>query len=80
MAVSFFVALELSGMLKKYGIDAPGRIQHVPAIGIGPAKVFCDDSDRYPFLNRLGEILQYTRTRCYAWALVCFLSTMTIGA
>jgi hypothetical protein len=32
--------------------------------------VFRSDTDRDYFLDRLGEILQETKTICYAWALI----------
>jgi putative transposase len=38
--------------------------------GIEKAKVFRSDADRDRFLERLGEILQKTKTLCYAWALI----------
>lgn len=38
--------------------------------GIERAKVFRTDADRDHFLERLGEILDETKTRCYAWALM----------
>jgi REP element-mobilizing transposase RayT len=38
--------------------------------GIERGKVFRGDADRNRFLERLGGILQDTRTPCYAWALI----------
>jgi len=38
--------------------------------GIERRKVFETDADREHFLERLGEILQDTKTTCYAWALM----------
>jgi len=38
--------------------------------GIERGAVFRSDTDRNQFLERLGEILQDTKTLCYAWALI----------
>jgi putative transposase len=38
--------------------------------GIEGGKVFRTDTDRDQFLERLGAVLQDTKTLCYAWALI----------
>jgi putative transposase len=57
-------------MPRKARIDAPGVLHHVIARGIGQRKIFDDDLDRKRFLERLGTILNETKTICYAWALI----------
>jgi putative transposase len=51
-------------------IDAPGLLQHVMARGIQRCRIFRDDRDYQDFLTRLGNILDTTGIRCYAWALL----------
>jgi len=51
-------------------LDAPGLLQHVMARGIERKEIFKDDEDRSDFLDRLGIILEETRTQCFAWALI----------
>ena len=51
-------------------LDAPGLLQHVMARGIERTKIFRDDKDRQSFLERLANILEETKTQCYAWALI----------
>jgi REP element-mobilizing transposase RayT len=57
-------------MPRKSRIDAPGALHHITARGIERGKIFADRTDRYNFLERLGDILTDTETRCYAWALI----------
>jgi REP element-mobilizing transposase RayT len=38
--------------------------------GIERRRVFDTDADREHFLERLGTVLQETKTTCYAWALI----------
>jgi REP element-mobilizing transposase RayT len=38
--------------------------------GIDRGSVFRDDTDRNHFVERLSDILQDTKTVCYAWALI----------
>jgi len=57
-------------MPRKSRIDAPLALHDVMARGIERRPIFGDDSDRYHFLSRLGEILTETKTACYAWALI----------
>lgn len=51
-------------------IDAAGAIHHIMVRGIERRDVFKNDTDRDHFLARLGDILQDTKTTCYAWALI----------
>ena len=51
-------------------IDAPGALHHIIVRGIGRRKIFDDKTDREVFLDRLGNLLNESRTACYAWALI----------
>jgi hypothetical protein len=57
-------------MPRKSRIDAAGALHHVMVRGIERGAVFRSDIDRNQFVERLGEILQDTKTLCYAWALI----------
>jgi len=57
-------------MPRRSRIDAPGSLHHIMCRGIEKRKVFDIDADREHFLERLGGILQDTRTTCYAWVLI----------
>jgi REP element-mobilizing transposase RayT len=57
-------------MPRKSRIDTAGAIHHIMVRGIEKGKVFKGDADKDHFLERLGEILQDTKTICYAWALI----------
>lgn len=57
-------------MPRKSRIDAAGALQHVMVRGIERRKVFRKDGDRDHFLSRLGEVIEETKTICYAWALL----------
>jgi putative transposase len=57
-------------MPRKSRIDAAGALHHVMVRGIEGRAVFRSDTDRNHFLERLGDILQDTKTLCYAWALI----------
>jgi putative transposase len=57
-------------MPRRSRIDAADALHHVMVRGIERAAVFRSDGDRDHFLERLGEILQETKTLCYAWALI----------
>jgi hypothetical protein len=57
-------------MPRRSRIDAAGALHHVMVRGIERGSVFRSDTDRNHFLERLGEILQDTKTICYAWALI----------
>ena len=57
-------------MPRKARIDAPGALQHIMARGIEQRKIFEHKADYADFLERLGKILNETRTRCFAFALI----------
>jgi REP element-mobilizing transposase RayT len=57
-------------MPRKSRIEAAGAVHHVMVRGIERTAVFRNNTDRNHFLERLGEILQETKTICYAWALI----------
>jgi REP element-mobilizing transposase RayT len=57
-------------MPRKSRIDAAGALHHVIARGIERRVIFRDDYDRDLFLDRLGVILDQTKTHCYAFALI----------
>jgi putative transposase len=57
-------------MPRKSRIDAAGALHHVMVRGIERGAIFRNDADRNHFLERLGKILQDTKTVCYAWALI----------
>ena len=57
-------------MPRKSRIDSAGALHHIIARGIDRGKIFQDPTDKRNFLERLGEILKGTETRCFAWALI----------
>jgi putative transposase len=57
-------------MPRKSRIDAAGALHHIMVRGIERRKIFGSDADRDHFVSRLGEVLQRTKTICYAWALL----------
>ena len=57
-------------MPRKARLDAPGALHHIVVRGIERRKIFYDDSDRDDFLERLSAIQSWSRTACYAWALM----------
>ncbi len=57
-------------MPRKSRIDAVGALHHIMVRGIERSKIFLNDADRDHFVSRLGDILQETKTICYAWALL----------
>ncbi len=57
-------------MPRKSRIDTAGALHHIMVRGIEKGTIFRHDSDRNQFLERLGDILQDTKTPCYAWALI----------
>ena len=57
-------------MPRKARIDAPGALHHIIVRGIEGQAIFKDRTDRYNFLDRLGEVLSDTDTPCFAWALM----------
>ena len=57
-------------MPRQSRIDAPGALHHIIARGIERGNIFRDKTDQNRFLDRLGRIIQETRTSCFAWALI----------
>ena len=57
-------------MPRKSRIDTPGALHHIIARGIDRKNIFKDDKDRDNFLERLGGIIEETKTHCFAWALI----------
>jgi len=57
-------------MPRKSRIDATGALHHIIVRGIERSEIFKDDIDRNNFLDRLGRIIQETKTRCFAWSLI----------
>jgi len=51
-------------------IDNIGLLQHVIFRGIERKDIFRGDEDREDFIARLGQLLEETRTICYAWAML----------
>jgi putative transposase len=57
-------------MPRRSRIDTAGALHHIMVRGIERGTIFQNDTDRNHFVERLGEILQETKTRCYAWTLI----------
>ena len=57
-------------MPRRSRIDAAGALHHIMVRGIERGVVFQNDTDRDHFVERLKEILNDTKTICYAWALI----------
>ena len=57
-------------MPRRSRIDGPGALHHIMVRGIEKRDIFGSDNDRDHFVERLGEVLQKTKTLCYAWALI----------
>ncbi len=57
-------------MPRKTRIDAPDALHHIIGRGIARQKIFPGVADRDDFLDRLGGLLNETKTICYAWALI----------
>jgi REP-associated tyrosine transposase len=57
-------------MPRRSRIDAPGALHHIIVRGIERKTIFKDDADRDNFLERLKNILTYSDTLCFAWALI----------
>lgn len=57
-------------MPRQARIDAPGALHHIVIRGIERTRIFADDEDCEDFIERMSTLLQETRTRCYAWALM----------
>ena len=57
-------------MSRKARIDAHGALHHIIIRGMERNAIFRDDQDKEKFIERLGNILIETSTKCYAWALL----------
>lgn len=57
-------------MPRKSRIDAPDALHHIIARGIERKKIFREHTDRENFLDRLGDVLTDTKTKCCARALI----------
>ncbi len=57
-------------MPRRSRIDGALALHHIMVRGIERREVFGGDTDREHFVERLGEVVQETKTLCYAWALV----------
>jgi REP-associated tyrosine transposase len=57
-------------MPRRSRIDTPGALHHIIVRGIERKTIFKDDADRDNFLERLKNILTYSDTLCFAWALI----------
>ena len=57
-------------MPRRARIDAPGALHHIIIRGIERNEIFRDDHDKDVFIDRLGNILLDTQTRCLAWVLM----------
>jgi len=57
-------------MPRQSRIDTAGALHHIMVRGIEKTKIFRNDADRDHFLERLGSLLEETKTTCYAWALI----------
>ena len=57
-------------MPRRARIDYPGGVHHLIIRGIERKRIFQDDQDRNAFVDRLGLLLQESKTTCYAWALL----------
>ena len=57
-------------MPRRARIDAAGALHHIIIRGIERNEIFRDDHDKDIFIDRLGNILLDTQTRCLAWVLM----------
>jgi putative transposase len=57
-------------MPRQSRIDTSGALHHIMVRGIEKTNIFRSDADRDHFLERLGNLLEDTKTTCYAWALI----------
>jgi putative transposase len=51
-------------------LDHPGAVHHVIGRGIERCTIFVDDIDRRRFLDRLGKVVERSRSALYAWCLL----------
>ena len=57
-------------MPRQARIDAPGALHHIIARGIERRKIFRNEKDFCDFIARLSAIVDQTKTKCLAWALI----------
>lgn len=57
-------------MPRRARLIVPGGLYHIMARGIERRAIFGDPSDYQEFINRLGEALQKSGCRCFAWVLM----------
>jgi len=53
-------------MVRQARIDYPGALHHIMVRGIEGKHIFRDTADKQFLLERLGDILGKTETKCYA--------------
>jgi len=54
----------------KARVNAPEALHHIIVRGIERARIFRNSADRDDFLNRLGNLVVETKSRCFALALL----------
>jgi REP element-mobilizing transposase RayT len=57
-------------MARPLRIEFPGALYHVTSRGNARQAIFLDDSDRYRFLEQLGEVVERHRWECHAYCLM----------
>ena len=57
-------------MPRQARLDSPGTLHHVIVRGIEKKNIVIDKYDRKNMLSRMGDLVQETNTRIYAWALM----------
>ncbi len=57
-------------MPRQARIDYPGLMHHIMGRGIERKAIFKEPKDKNEFLRRLSELLEKTKTRCYAWCIM----------
>lgn len=57
-------------MPRKARLDNPGTLHHVMVRGIEKRNIFQDEGDRKSFLERMAKLVEETKTRILAWALL----------
>ncbi len=57
-------------MPRKARLDSPGTLHHVMIRGIDGVAIFRDDQDRQTFIDRLGGLVESSKTRILGWVLM----------
>ncbi len=57
-------------MPRKARLDSPGALHHVMVRGIERRNIFQDEGDRKSFVDRMVKLVDETKTRILAWALL----------